>query len=84
MELTAAVCVFLQETAEAFHGARRRRFMAETVEAFGLSQRQAERELGWTRDTIRKEPEKFSTNVQVHAATFMSVSPFAAFISDVH
>ena len=36
MELTAAVCVLLQETAEAFHGAQRRRFMAETVEAFGL------------------------------------------------
>jgi hypothetical protein len=54
MELTAAVCVLLQGTAVAFHGAQRRRFMAETGEAFGLSQRQAERELGWTRDPIRK------------------------------
>ena len=44
MELTAAVRVLLQETAHAFHGARRRRFLAETVEAFGLSQRQAERQ----------------------------------------
>jgi transposase len=51
---TAAVRVLLQETAEAFHGARRRRSLAETVEAFGLSQRQAERQLGWSRDTIRK------------------------------
>ena len=58
MELTAAVCVLLQETAEAFHGAQRRRFMAETVEAFELSQRRAERQLGWARDTIRKaQPE---------------------------
>jgi hypothetical protein len=54
MELTAAVCASLQETAEAFHGARRRRFMAETVAALGLSQRRAERQLGWARDTIRK------------------------------
>jgi transposase len=54
MELTAAVRVLLQETAQAFYGARRRRFLAETVEAFGLSQRQAERQLGWSRDTIRK------------------------------
>jgi hypothetical protein len=54
MELTAAVCVLLQETAEVFHGAQRRRFMAETVEAFRLSQRQAERQLGWARDTLRK------------------------------
>jgi hypothetical protein len=54
MELAAAVRVLLQETAQAFHGGRRRRFLAETVEAFGLSQRQAERQLGWSRDTIRK------------------------------
>ena len=54
MELTTAVRVLLRETAQAFHGARRRRFLAETVEAFGLSQRQAERQLGWSRDTIRK------------------------------
>jgi hypothetical protein len=54
MELTAAACGLLKETAATFHGARRRRFMAETVAAFGLSQRQAERQLGWARDTLRK------------------------------
>jgi len=54
MELTAAARVLLQETAKAFGGARRRRFIAETVEAFGLSQRQAELQLGWSRDIIRK------------------------------
>src|SRR5262245_8051627 len=54
MELTAAACVLLKQTAEAFQGARRRRFMAEAVEAFGLSQRQAELRLGWSRDTVRK------------------------------
>jgi hypothetical protein len=54
MGLTAAVCVLLRETAQAFHGAQRRRFMAETVAAFDLSQRRAERQLGWARDTLRK------------------------------
>jgi len=63
MELTAAVCALLQETAEAFHGARRRRFLAETVEAFGLSQRQAERQLGWTRDTIRKAQHELHSGI---------------------
>lgn len=54
MELTTEVCVLLRETAQAFHGPQRRRFIAETVAAFGLSQRRAERRLGWARDTIRK------------------------------
>jgi len=54
MELTAEACVLLKQTAEAFHGAQRRRFLAQTVEAFGLSQRQAELRLGWARDTVRK------------------------------
>jgi hypothetical protein len=54
MDLTVAVSGFLKQTATTFHGAQRRRFMAETVEAFGLSQRQAAQQLGWARDTIRK------------------------------
>jgi len=54
MELTVGVCVLLKQTAEAFHGAQRRRFLAQTVEAFGLSQRQAELRLGWSRETVRK------------------------------
>jgi hypothetical protein len=54
MELTEAMAALLQKTADAFHGAERRRYMAETVEAFDLSQRQAERQLGWAHDTVRK------------------------------
>jgi hypothetical protein len=54
MELTAPVCVLLKQTAETFHGVQRRRFMAEAVAAFGLSQRQAQLRLGWARDTVRK------------------------------
>jgi len=54
MELTEAMAALLQKTADAFHGAQRRRYMAEAVEAFDLSQRQAERHLGWAHNTVRK------------------------------
>jgi hypothetical protein len=54
MELTEAMAALLRKTAKAFHGAQRRRYMAETVEAFGRSQRQAERQLGWAHDTVSK------------------------------
>jgi hypothetical protein len=63
MALTAAMCVWLQETAEAFHGAQRRRFMAQTVQAFGPSQRQTERQLGWSRDTIRKAEHELHSGI---------------------
>jgi hypothetical protein len=64
MDLTAAVCVLLKETAEAFHGSQRRRFMADTVEAFGLSQRQVERQLGWARDTVRKAQHELHSGIR--------------------
>jgi hypothetical protein len=64
MELTAAVCVFLRQTAEAFHGAQRRQFMAQTVAAFGLSQRQAELRLGWARDTVRKAQHEVRSGIR--------------------
>jgi hypothetical protein len=54
MELTEAMCAVFKKSAAALPGAQRRQYMAEVVEAFGLSQRQAELQLGWARDTIRK------------------------------
>lgn len=63
MELTAAACVFLKQTAAAFHGVQRRRFVAETVAAFGLSQRQAELRLGWARDTVRKAQHELHSGI---------------------
>jgi len=45
----------VQETAQPLKGAERRRFLAQTVQAWGAGgQRRAERELGWSRVTIRK------------------------------
>jgi hypothetical protein len=64
MDLTVPVCVLLKQTAEAFHGAQRRRFMAETVEAFGLSQRQAELRPGWARDTVRKAQHELHSGIR--------------------
>jgi hypothetical protein len=63
MELTEAMAVLLKNTAEEFHGARRRRYMAETVEAFDLGQRQVERQLGWARDTVRKALHEFHSGI---------------------
>ena len=54
MEMTEKVCALLKETAEVLRGAERRQFIAHTVEAYELSQRQAGQCLGWCRDTIRK------------------------------
>jgi hypothetical protein len=55
MELTESVKALLQEAARALKGGERRRFLARTVEELGPGgQRLAERELGWSRVTIRK------------------------------
>ena len=55
MELTEAVKDLLVQTAKTLRGSARRLFMARTVQALGQGgQRQAERELGWNRGTIRK------------------------------
>ena len=54
MELSPEMRSWLMETARSFHGAQRRRFMAQTVQALGLSQRQVALALGWARDTVRK------------------------------
>lgn len=63
MDLTGAMAALLRKTADAFCGAQRRRYMAETVEAFDLSQRQAERQLGWARDTVRKAVHEFHSGI---------------------
>jgi len=55
MELTEAIKALLREAAQALTGSERRRFLARTVAELGAGgQRRAERELGWSRVTIRK------------------------------
>ncbi len=55
MELTDSFKALLIDTANALKGSARRLFMARTVTELGAGgQRRAERELGWSRGTIRK------------------------------
>jgi len=55
VELTDAVKGLLREAARALKGSERRVFLARTVAELGPGgQRRAERELGWSRVTIRK------------------------------
>jgi hypothetical protein len=55
MELVEEVKELLRETAKDLKGSARRLFMARAVHALGAGgQRLAERELGWSRGTIRK------------------------------
>lgn len=55
MDLTPAVCDLISRTAKTFPlGAPRRRYMADTLTALRLSQRQAAHHFGWGRDTLRK------------------------------
>jgi hypothetical protein len=55
MSLTPDMCSFIRQTARSFTtGAPRRRFMAQTLDTFRLSQREAEQRFGWSRNTLRK------------------------------
>jgi transposase len=54
MEWTPQLCDVLKDTANSFHGAQRRRFIADTVVRLDLSQRRAQQLFGWSRDIIRK------------------------------
>ena len=55
MDLSPQLKAVYQQTADALKGRERRLFMAQVVKMLGPGgQRQAERELGWNRGTIRK------------------------------
>jgi len=55
MDITPEVRDWIRHTADTFpHGAARRRYIADTITALGLGQRQAQQFFGWGRDTIRK------------------------------
>jgi hypothetical protein len=55
MEFTDSLKTLFMETARSLTGSARRLFMARTVKELGLGgQRRAERDLGWSRVTLRK------------------------------
>jgi hypothetical protein len=69
MELSPEVCTFIRQTADAFSGAQRRRYLARTMEQLDLSQRQAQRYFGWGRDTLRKAQHEARSGITCHDAT---------------
>ncbi len=64
MSLTPEMCAFIRQTARSFTtGAPRRRYMAQTLEAYSLSQRQAQQRFGWSRNTLRKALQEHRTGI---------------------
>jgi transposase len=64
MSLTPEMCAFIRQTARSFTtGAPRRRYMAQTVETFRLSQREAQQRFGWARNTLRKALQESRTGI---------------------
>ena len=66
MELTDALKGLFIATAQALSGSARRVFMARTAKELGPGgQRRAERELGWSRATIRKGTRELESGVAI-------------------
>lgn len=64
MELTDDLKATYMETAKQLKGSERRKFMARIVKSLGYGgQRQAERELGWDRNTIRKGTREIESGI---------------------
>ena len=67
MDLTASLKALFVDTAKALKGSARRIFMARTVHELGPGgQRRAERELGWSRVTIRKGAGERESGIPLH------------------
>lgn len=65
MELTEPVKGYLRAVAASLRGYDRRLFMARTVRVLGTNgQRQAERELGWNRLTVRKATHELDSGIR--------------------
>ena len=66
MELTDSFKGLLIETAKSLKGSARRLFMARTVKELGPGgQRRAERELGWSRVTVRKGTRELESGMPI-------------------
>jgi DDE family transposase len=70
MNLAPEVVDLIRRTADSYPwGPTRRRYMADTVETLGLSQRQAQQYFGWGRDTLRKARHERRTGITCQDAT---------------
>lgn len=64
MELTDSLKTLFRETAKQLKGSKHRRYIAQTVRELGKGgQRLAERELGWSRDLIRKGKQEVESGI---------------------
>lgn len=64
MSLTPEMCAFIRQTSRSFPtGAPRRRYMAQTLNTFSLSQREAQGLFGWSRNTLRKALQESRTGI---------------------
>ena len=69
MELPDALKACFSDTAQTLKGSTRRLFMARTVKELGAGgQRRAERELGWSRVTIRKGTHELESGIPIQDA----------------
>ncbi len=67
MELTDSLKAIFIDTAKTLKGSARRVFMARTVKELGAGgHRRAERELGWSRVTIRKGTHELESGSPIH------------------
>jgi len=69
MGLDPEVITLIREAADCFSGATRRRYMARTLDHLALSQHQAERYFGWSRDTTRKAQREARSGITCLDAT---------------
>lgn len=80
MELTEGIRNALKNAAAALKGHARRVFMAQVARDLGRGgQRQAQAQLGWSRDTIRKGEHELSTGIEcVDALSATGAKPIDA------
>lgn len=75
MDLAPHVQRFLIDSAARLHGVERRHFMARACRDLKLSHRQAQIQLGWSRDTLRKASHEIDTGVVCKATSSRGRKP---------
>jgi hypothetical protein len=75
MELAPNVQQLLHSTVTRLHGVGRRHFMAHACRDLGLSHRQAQIQLGWSRDTLRKATHEIDAGIVCNATSTRGRKP---------
>jgi hypothetical protein len=75
MDLAPQVRRFLVASAARLRGVERRHFMARACRDLGLSHRQAQLQLGWSRDTLRKATHEIAAGIVCQATSSRGRKP---------